>query len=370
MVRNPSDAQDPLRPAYVDQIDTSVSPSASEAVLEKKVTDGELDAVFENGVLPQTLRQYQTTPSLKDQIHVNTSAGNYYISMNLGMPPFDDIHVRKAVNYAIDKAAIERIKGGPIQWPIGTHWVPNSLLTLSNGTQVLKNYDPYKTPNEEGDDTAGGLALAKKEMMQSKYDPGHTGMCTASACKNVLALGDNLGTDPAENSQIQQNLAKIGIQLNLKQLNQSAIYAKILDPASQVPLSLTGGWVQDYADAFTFFYLTLYGPNIAPQGNYNNSMVGASPAQMSKYGYKVTSVPGMNSQINSCIPKTGDDRINCWANDDKYLMENVVPVVPLTVNNVVNIVSARVTNFTYSSFASAPNYSAIGVNGGSSSPSS
>jgi len=157
--------------------------------------------------------------------------------------------------------------------------------------------------------------------------------------------------------------------LNLKQLNQSAIYGKILDPSSQIPLSLTGGWVQDYADAYTFFLLTMYGPSIQAQGNYNNSMVGATPAQMKQYGYSITSVPGMDSQINSCVGKTGDDRINCWANDDKYLMEQVVPVVPLTVNNVVGITAARVTNFTYSSFASQPNYSQLAVNGGSSSSS-
>ncbi|HXY72181.1 MAG TPA: ABC transporter substrate-binding protein [Actinomycetota bacterium] len=366
MVRNPSDTQDPLRPAYVDGIDTSVSPSASQAVLEKEVTAGTIDNVIENGVLPATLRQYQTTPNLKSHLFINPSAGNYYVAMNLGTPPFDDIHVRKAVEYAIDKAAIQRIQGGPIAWPIATHWVPNSLLTLSNGVQVLKNYDPYKTPSEQGADTSGGLQLAKAEMAQSKYGDS-SGMCTASACKNVLTLGGNTGTQPAFNSEIQQNLAKIGIQLNLKQLNGSAIYAKLLDPSSQIPLALSPGWLQDYPDAFTFFYLTMYGPNISAQANYNESMVGATPAMMKKFGYSITSVPSMDAQIQKCMPLTGDARINCWADADKYLMEQIAAVVPLNFTNTVNITGPRVTNYVYNEFASGMSMDKIALNGGTSS---
>ncbi len=32
--------------------------------------------------------------------------------MNLGVPPFDDIHVRKALNYAYDKAGGSQLSGG------------------------------------------------------------------------------------------------------------------------------------------------------------------------------------------------------------------------------------------------------------------
>ena len=365
-VRNPSDTQDTLRPAWVDAINVQVSPSADVTVLNKKVTDGELDTVFENGLPTTTLHSYETDSSLKPYLHVNPSAGNYYVGMNLGTPPFDDIHVRKAVQLAIDKAAIQRVQGGPVSWPVAGHFVPDSLLTLSNGTEVLKGYDPYKTPESRGDDTSGGLAQAQAEMKQSKYSGGTT-MCTDPACKNVLALGDNSGNNPAMNSQIQQNLAKIGITLNLKQLNGSAIYAKILDPSSKIPLMLSPGWLMDYPDAFTFFYLPIEGTNILSQGNSNFTMIGATAAQMSKYGYSVTSVPGMDDQINKCVPLVGDARINCWADDDKYLMENIASIVPLTVNNVLNITSSRVVNYTYSAFDSQTSYSNVALAGGGSS---
>ena len=69
-----------------------------------------------------------------------------YFTMNLTQPPFDDIHVRKAMNCIIDKAALQKAWGGPIPGSIATHIVPPVLY--NNG---LAEYDPYATPNEAGD---------------------------------------------------------------------------------------------------------------------------------------------------------------------------------------------------------------------------
>lgn len=362
LVRNPSWSQDSLRPAYVNAIQVAISPGSSTSDLDKKVQNNEIDTVFQNGIPPDILQTYQTNPDLKPLMHVNPSPGNYYISLNLGTPPFDDIYVRKAVQYAIDKAALQRIEGGPIASPIATHFVPDSLLTTSNGTALLKNYNPYATPGNKGADDPAGLALAKKEMAQSKYG-SPDGMCTASVCKNVIALGGNTGQGPAFNAQVKQNLAAIGITLNVKELNGSAIYAKILDPANKIPVALTPGWLQDYPDAFTFFYLVTYGPNILAQGNSNYTMIGATPAQMKKYGYSVTTVPSMDAQIKQCMPLSGDPRIQCWANADKYLMESIASIVPWNFSNTVNIVSTRVVNYTFSVFDSQTAYDHVALNG-------
>src|SRR2546428_13660502 len=94
----------------------------------------------------------------------------------------------------------------------------------------------------------------------------------------LFRSGGNTGTDPAYNSQAASNLAKIGLKLYLKQLNGSAIYAKILDPANKVPFALTPGWLQDYPYAYTFFFLTAYGTTILAHGNSHYSMVRGTPA--------------------------------------------------------------------------------------------
>ena len=54
---------------------------------------------------------------------------------------------------------------------------------------------------------------------------------------------------------------------------------------------------------------------------------------MKKYGYSVTNVAGMDPQITKCFPLSGDARITCWSDADKYLMEQVVPIVPMEFAN-------------------------------------
>ena len=50
---------------------------------------------------------------------------------------------------------------------------------------LLKDYDPYATPNAAGD-----IEKAKEEMAQSKYDTNQDGVCDAPACSDVLTMSD------------------------------------------------------------------------------------------------------------------------------------------------------------------------------------
>ena len=56
----------------------------------------------------------------------------------------------------------------------------------------------------------------------------------------------------------------------------------------------------------------------------------------------------MGDKLKECsaIP-IGDERFTCWSNLDKYLMEEVVPWVPVTFTNSNEITSSRVTNYSY-----------------------
>src|SRR5207245_1803945 len=67
------------------------------------------------------------------------------IQMNLAVPPFDDIHVRKAVNYILDKRALLDAHGGDLTGIVMTHYVVDSL---EGG--ALSGYRPYATPNDMG----------------------------------------------------------------------------------------------------------------------------------------------------------------------------------------------------------------------------
>ncbi len=364
LVRNPSwvqDANDDLRPAYLDGIDITMSLGAEGAVLEKKVQNDEIDTIMANGVEPQTQRTFEQSPDLQDQIFTNPAPSNYYIYMNLATPPFDDLHLRKAVEYAIDKDGWRKLAGGPIQGEIANHFVPDV-----DENNILKDYAPYSTPNGQGADTAEGLASAKGEMKQSKYDTNQDGVCDAPECDNVLTIGVVGNTSESQDALIVQNLKKIGINLDLKSLENAAAYGKVLDPSAQIPMATFVGWIHDYPDGYTWFYPLMYGPSILAQYNSNYSLVGATAEQLKKFGYKITDVPSMDSQISKCFPLAGDARTQCWADADKYMMENIAPVVPLVFSNVTNIVSSRVRGYVYSAVDQGPSWEHMWLAGGGS----
>ena len=142
---------------------------------------------------PEGIQAFVTNSDLKAFIHSDPTFGEYYINLNTAQPPFDDLHVRRAVNWVVDKAGLLRLFGGPIKGTIATHTIPNTMLPNE------KSYDPYATPNE-----AGSVAKAKQEMMQSKYDTNHDGTCDAAECKNVVMVIDGADPNPKLAAVIQR----------------------------------------------------------------------------------------------------------------------------------------------------------------------
>ena len=73
------------------------------------------------------IQEYSTDPDLQSKINVYPSDALRYISFNFLMPPFDDIHVRKAFNWALDKDGMRQLRGGATTGEIAGHIMVNSL---------------------------------------------------------------------------------------------------------------------------------------------------------------------------------------------------------------------------------------------------
>jgi peptide/nickel transport system substrate-binding protein len=315
-----------------------------------KVEAGQLDDEVST-IPPQVLRQYATDPSLKQDFHQNSGDRTWYLSMNLTQPPFDDIHVRKAMNWIIDKAGLRQAWGGPTAGEIANHIVPD---TLFDG--ALSEYAPYATPGDHG-----SLAKAKQAMHGSKYSTGNTGMCDASACKNVLMISDTRSVDAGMVATIEQDAKKIGITFTVHQI--SGAYPVIQTPAKNIPLAERPGWGKDFADAGTFFNPLFDGRTIIPTGNTNYSLVGITPAQCTKL--KITgdckSVPSVNSALDRCSPLTGGARLACYEALDKTLMTKVVPWVPYLWSSATHITSSNVTHWSFDQFSGSIGYAHVSV---------
>jgi peptide/nickel transport system substrate-binding protein len=354
LVRNPSwdKSTDDLREANVDEMDGQIS-SASSEDLAAKVDAGELDIVLDGVPPTDQLQKYESDPNLKDQVQIHPSDAVRYMTMNLAVPPFDDVHVRKAVNLAIDKDGWRKLRGGPAFGELAGHIIVDSLEN-----NELKTYDPYATPNGRGD-----IAKAKAEMKQSKYDSNGDGVCDASVCKDVLTIVSNADPYPAQTKLISQNLAALGLTLNVKDFEHTTMYAKCNDPSAHAALCPSVGWGKDYADAFTFGPPLFGSASIGPDACCNYGLVGATAATLKKFGYTVTNVPSVDDQLTACAAKTGDDRVTCWVNLDRDLMENVVPWVPFLFDNSVELFSTRIAHYSYDQFAGVMALDQIAIQG-------
>ena len=349
--RNPyyDPGTDGLRPAYADRIEVTMGGDNND--LYNKIQAGELDLVTDGIVPRDVLKDYATDPEKQDRLHVNNSDGIRYLSFNLAEPPFDDVNVRKAVNYALNKEGMRQLRGGELLGDIAGHIFLNSFFPNDD----LVDYDPYATPNGAGD-----VNLAKEAMKASAYDSDGDGLCDDDVCTDVLAITDEADPYPDQAALIQENLAQIGITLDVKPFERGTMYTKCSDPSTHMAICLAPAWGKDYPDPYTFgvpLFSTAY---LFP--SYGNlALVGADEEYLSKYDYSVTTVPSAEDKIDECKALQDEARTTCWAELDRLLMEEIVPWVPYLFDNNIDVVSDRISNYGFDQFAGLAAYDQMAI---------
>jgi peptide/nickel transport system substrate-binding protein len=315
-----------------------------------KIEAGELEGTTENAP-SEIVRKYVTDEKLKDLVDIHPGDRINYITMNLTQPPFDDIHVRKAANLVMDKDALRRAWGGPTAGEIATHAIPPGV-----GELTAEDYNPYETPNNAGDEEA-----AKAEMEQSKYDTDGDGVCDAPECSGILHLTDRVPPYDDMVPVIEESLAKIGLELETRQLSDS--YPPIQTPSKQVPIASRTGWGKDYPDPITIIDPLFNSASILEEGNTNYSLVGITPEIAKDIGVEgeVEDVPNIDADIEECSLLTDQERVDCFIDVDKKLMEEVVPWIPYLWLNEIHPLGPGVAKFVYDQFPGEGAWSKVAV---------
>jgi peptide/nickel transport system substrate-binding protein len=358
LVRNPNYDQstDNLRTNNVNGISLTIDTNLND--IFNKVQAGTLDSSWTNIPPKPILQQYVTQPDKKNLLHLDSGDRTWYITMNWTTPPFDDIHVRKAANLIMDKAAMQQAWGGNSAGQIATHLIPPPVLN----DQLTSSYDPYASAGFHGD-----LAKAQAEMKQSKYDSNKDGTCDAPACKNLVMINRNVTPWTDMEPVVVSSLGKIGIQVKPRELASSAAYTTIQTVKNNIPIAVNAGWGKDYADASTFGIPLFAGTSIIATGNTNYALVGLTPKQAGDLGVKIpagVNVPNFDSQIDDCqkIVATDPNRVTCWANLDKTLMEQAAPWVPYLWATQPTVTNPSVTHFEFDQFSSVVSVTEVAVN--------
>ena len=366
IVRNPNfdpSTEDPaMFSNYLDGVTIAVDSNLDD--IFAKIQAGELDGTLVGDVPPPTVEQkYATDPTLQPYIHSDPGDRTWYLTMNLLAPPFDDIHVRKAVEYVIDKAALVKGYGGALHSVVASTVEPPTVLPAT------ATYDPYPSPNSAGDVTA-----AQNEMKQSKYDTNQDGMCDAPEC-SFLLLGRNDKPWTNMNPIVVQDLAKIGLKADLKQSEPGTVTTTLYTVNKLTPMSVGQGWGKDFASPFGFDFFVFDSAGIGCTSAVDQALIGISAQQAAECGvtaqynaalknYPDGKIPSIDAQMDKCVALTGDALQTCFADLDKYVMETAVGWVPWAWGQSLQTTAPTVTNYVFDQNAGIPGVAHIAVNNG------
>jgi peptide/nickel transport system substrate-binding protein len=330
-----------IRSNFIDGADITLNTNTDD--IFKRIEAGTTDA--SEAQPPATvLQKADTDASFKDNVRIDSGDRTWYIFMNMLQAPFDDLHVRKAANFVMNKADLVRARGGKFSGVVAEHIVPPDVL---GGKLPSGEFDPYASDGHLGDE-----AKAKEEMKQSKYDSNGDGVCDANACKKVLHVTRSTPPYTDMAPVIEASLKKIGIVLDTKEVPD---FYDVVQVPSQTPAIGSGaGWGKDYADASTFFIpLLTSGAINAPTATQNFAYLGVTSAQARsmKFTLPAGGVPSIDADVDKCQSEpNGDSRVTCWADLDKKVMNEFVPWIPyLWATNIV-VISDAVTNYEYDQF--------------------
>ena len=95
------------------------------------------------------------------QVHLQAVQATVGIFLNTTKPPFDDVRVRRAVNYAVDRAAISASSGGPA-------FAEPTCQPRPPGTVGFRRYCPYTAATSQtGEWKAPDLMRARRLVAAS-----------------------------------------------------------------------------------------------------------------------------------------------------------------------------------------------------------
>jgi peptide/nickel transport system substrate-binding protein len=320
---------DEVRNAYIDSVNWKLGFDNDVGV--QQVMDGDYHMGLDVSPQGAALERVVNDPDLNDQLINEASACTRYIYMNTTVEPFDDIDVRRAVVYAIDRQNIKRVFGGPITGPIATSVIPSSLP----GGLSAEEYNPFAT-----DDMAGDMDKAKELMAKAGYENGFDGP--------ILVVG---ASDPPHDrilESVRADLVELGFSnLELKDPafpNQYTQFYQV--PSQNVGIGTSAGWCSDYPDPATFIEPLFNGANIHPSSNQN---------------YAELDDPAINRSIQRALRlPLGEERDEAWEQINREVTERAL-WVPWSWDSETIFHSGDLVNPVYNEFFSHVDWVNVGL---------
>jgi peptide/nickel transport system substrate-binding protein len=301
---------------HVAKIVFSIGVQSTQAVLQ--IQAGQLDFQTSNLATADILKLSHNA-ALQGQVHTSARPSLTYIFLNEQVPPLNNVDVRKAINYAVDRTAILAQWGGPLAGAPSDQIIPA-------GQADYKQYSIYpNTPN---------LAQAKKLMAASGVK---TPVTLVLRCQNDAPGFINMA------EVIQANLKAIGINVKIVGSPNSVNSSIITNYKSKTAMGIEP-WSLDFPDGEA-----IVNTGLDPTQPDN-------PANMARFGDATFDQP-----FATAAAALGAARVTDYENLDQQLMAQQAPYAPLFNPKWYDFVSTRVGGYVYSEAMDAINYNTLYV---------
>ena len=316
LVRNPSfkewsaDAQPAGNPDVIVQ-KFGLTPEAQVTAVENNTADWMFDQ-------PPADRLGELSTKYADRVHVNPLTATWYMAMNVNVPPFNNLKVRQAVNFATDRNALVKIYGGPkLAQPTCQILPPNFPGYVP--------YCPYTKNPGSGKWTAPDLAKAKQlvDASGTKGMPVKVNTTTNDVDKGLGLYFVGL-------------LNQLGYKASLQALSPAIQYPYIQNSKNKVQLAFSD-WYQDYPAASDFLQILLGCGSFHPNSN-------ASPNIAQFCNKPIQAKMDHAGQVGITDPAAAN---KIWAEADHQVTDQA-PWVSMFNPKYIDVLGSRVKGYEFS----------------------
>jgi YVTN family beta-propeller protein len=317
LVRNPyfREWSHAARPdGFVDRIVFRLGIDPDRAVTE--VENGQADTgIYEVPYAPPGDRLHELLTRYSAQVHINPLPELHYFIMNTREPPFDDVRVRRALNYAIDRNVLVDLNGGP-------ELARPTCQVLPPSIEGHKPYCPY-TVNRSPAGTYSGPDLAKARRLV--------------AASGTRGMRVTVVTDPhlPDTRYVVSVLRTLGYRVSARPVAGQRYNRVASNTRNRTQISV-GGTLTDYPAPSNIIQTWLSCESFRPNSDLNHNRAGfCDPA--------VDTGIARALGLETASPQAAHRQ---WARVDRTVVDQA-PWLPTVNLNTVDFVSKRVGNYQF-----------------------
>lgn len=205
------------------------------------------------GVQPLAQERILADPELRANADNPLTGFTWIYCLSSNIAPFDNVHCRRAVQFATDKLAMQEAYGGTVGGDIATTILP----------PTIDGYEPFDR-YPVGDDGTGDLAAARAELALAGMPDGFR--------TKIAARKDRLKEYRAAEA-LAAGLARVGIEAEVLDFPSGDYFEVYGGSPSYLAEHGIGiimfGWGADFPDGYGFLQQIVDGRAIKERGNQN-----------------------------------------------------------------------------------------------------